>query len=119
MREITRDLGIILIFDETITLRMAEGGMQSVFGVAPDLTVMGKAIGGGLPIGAVGGLDEIINRRLNKQAIGFDKNRTISERQDILRKVKTEDLIEFGFESEFVGRLPVCIVLNELDVEGL
>ena len=60
LREITRDLGIVLIFDETITLRMAEGAMQSVFGVEPDLTVMGKAIGGGFPIGAVGGRDDIM-----------------------------------------------------------
>lgn len=60
LREITRDLGIVLIFDETITLRMATGGMQSVFGVKPDLTVMGKAIGGGLPIGGVGGSEAIL-----------------------------------------------------------
>jgi len=60
LREITRELGIVLIFDETISLRMAVGGMQSVFGIKPELTVMGKAIGGGLPIGAVGGADRIM-----------------------------------------------------------
>jgi glutamate-1-semialdehyde 2,1-aminomutase len=61
LRELTKDLGIILIYDETITFRMAEGGMQSVFGVKPDLTVLGKAIGGGMPIGAVGGREEIMH----------------------------------------------------------
>jgi len=60
LREITRDLGIVLIFDETISFRMDEGGMQNVFGIKPDLTVLGKAIGGGLPIGAVGGRGDIM-----------------------------------------------------------
>ncbi|HNW30596.1 MAG TPA: AAA family ATPase, partial [Spirochaetota bacterium] len=70
--------------------------------------------------GAFSGLEEMINKRLNKQSIGFDKTKIAGEdRQDILKKVKTEDLIEFGFESEFVGRLPVYVVLNDLDEEGL
>jgi glutamate-1-semialdehyde 2,1-aminomutase len=52
--------GIVLIFDEMITLSLAPGGAQELFGVTPDLTAMGKVIGGGLPIGAVGGKDEIM-----------------------------------------------------------
>lgn len=55
LRELTSELGILLIFDETITLRAAFGGLQSVYGIKPELTVFGKMIGGGLPIGAVGG----------------------------------------------------------------
>jgi len=50
----------VLIFDEVISFRMDEGGMQKIFGIKPDLTVMAKAIGGGLPIGAVGGREEIM-----------------------------------------------------------
>ena len=70
--------------------------------------------------GAFGGLEEIINKRLNKQSIGFEKTRiTKEDRQNILKRVRTEDLIEFGFESEFVGRLPVYVVLNDLDEDGL
>jgi ATP-dependent Clp protease ATP-binding subunit ClpX len=70
--------------------------------------------------GAFGGLEDIINKRLNKQSIGFEKAKITGEdRQAILKKVKTEDLIQFGFESEFVGRLPVYVVLNDLDEEGL
>ena len=70
--------------------------------------------------GAFSGLDDIINKRFNKQSIGFDKVKITGEdRQAILKKVKTEDLIQFGFESEFVGRLPVYVVLNDLDQEGL
>jgi len=70
--------------------------------------------------GAFSGLEDIINKRLNKQAIGFDKSQIRREdRQSVLKQVKTEDLIEFGFESEFIGRLPVTVVLNDLDEEGL
>jgi glutamate-1-semialdehyde 2,1-aminomutase len=60
LREITRELGILLIFDETINLRYAPGGMQSAFGVQPDLTATGKVIGGGFPIGAVGGAENVM-----------------------------------------------------------
>ncbi len=70
--------------------------------------------------GAFTGLDEIINKRLNKQSIGFEKQRlTGNVSEKIVRHMRTEDLIEYGFESEFIGRLPVYVVLNELDVEGL
>ncbi|MEZ5558217.1 MAG: aspartate aminotransferase family protein [Pseudomonadales bacterium] len=55
LRRATSEHGIILIFDEVITLRTTLGGAQSHFGVIPDLTAMGKIIGGGLPIGAFGG----------------------------------------------------------------
>ena len=56
VREITRRRGVLLIFDEVITgFRMALGGAQAYYGVLPDLTVLGKALGGGLPIGAVSG----------------------------------------------------------------
>nr|WP_278116138.1 aminotransferase class III-fold pyridoxal phosphate-dependent enzyme [Mesorhizobium sp. WSM4875]WIE94652.1 aminotransferase class III-fold pyridoxal phosphate-dependent enzyme [Mesorhizobium sp. WSM4875] len=55
LRDLTRELGILLIFDETITLRAAFGGLQSIYGIDPELTVFGKMIGGGLPIGAIGG----------------------------------------------------------------
>lgn len=60
LRELTRRLGIVFIADETITLRCAYGGLQGEFGVVPDLTVMGKIIGGGLPLGAVGGRTDIM-----------------------------------------------------------
>ena len=61
LRELTERHGIILIFDEVITLRASEGGMQSLVGVTPDLTSMGKIIGGGLPIGAFGGRRELMD----------------------------------------------------------
>jgi len=70
--------------------------------------------------GAFAGLNEIIGKRLNMQSIGFEKSKvSTQENREVLKNLKTEDLIQFGFESEFVGRLPVYIVLNELDVNGL
>jgi len=61
LREITRESGALLIFDEVITgFRLAYGGAQEHFGVMPDLTCLGKIIGGGLPVGAYGGRADIM-----------------------------------------------------------
>ena len=60
LREITRDYGIVLIADEVISFRVSYQGGAARFGGEPDLTVFGKIIGGGLPIGAVGGKAEIM-----------------------------------------------------------
>ena len=60
VREITRESNIVLIFDEVVTLPFEYGGLQEHYGVIPDLTTMGKGIGGGLPIGAWGGRKEIM-----------------------------------------------------------
>jgi glutamate-1-semialdehyde 2,1-aminomutase len=63
LREITKKEGALLIFDEVITgFRMAYGGAQGVYGIDPDLTVMGKIIGGGLPVAAYGGKRQIMER---------------------------------------------------------
>ncbi len=65
--------------------------------------------------GAFGDLTEIIHRRMTRQNIGFGATvKTHQDRQDILGEVKSEDLIEFGFESEFVGRLPVRAIFERL-----
>jgi glutamate-1-semialdehyde 2,1-aminomutase len=60
LRDITQQMGIVLIFDEVMTLRLGYGGAQETFGVLPDLTAMGKIVGGGLPIGAFGGREDIM-----------------------------------------------------------
>jgi ATP-dependent Clp protease ATP-binding subunit ClpX len=70
--------------------------------------------------GAFGGLDKIIQRRVQEKGMGFgaplkSKDRT----QKLLNQVRAEDLIAYGFESEFVGRLPVTVVLEELSEEDL
>lgn len=60
MRETTRRLGIVLVFDEVVSLRVAYGGAEEHYGIAPDMTCLGKLIGGGLPLGAFGGREEIM-----------------------------------------------------------
>ena len=60
LREETQRRGIVLIFDEVISFRVAWGGAQERFGVRPDLTTLGKIIGGGLPVGAFGGRRDIM-----------------------------------------------------------
>lgn len=61
LRELTQANGALLVFDEVMTgFRIAYGGAQQKFGVTPDLTTMGKVIGGGLPVGAYGGKREIM-----------------------------------------------------------
>jgi len=60
LREETQRRGIVLIFDEVISFRVAWGGAQEHFGVRPDLTTLGKIIGGGLPVGAFGGRRDIM-----------------------------------------------------------
>jgi len=61
LRDITRRHGALLIFDEVMTgFRLARGGAQKVFGVTPDITTLGKIIGGGLPVGAYGASREIM-----------------------------------------------------------
>lgn len=60
LRAVTAELGIVLIFDEVISLRLAPGGYQEVSGVIPDLTTLGKIIGGGLPVAAFGGRREFM-----------------------------------------------------------
>ena len=62
-RERTRENGALLIFDEVISgFRVAAGGAQELYGVQPDLTTLGKILGGGLPVGAYGGTRELMER---------------------------------------------------------
>lgn len=63
LREITNDYGVLLIFDEVMTgFRVGYNCAQGYFGVTPDLTCLGKVIGGGLPVGAFGGRKEIMDK---------------------------------------------------------
>jgi endopeptidase Clp ATP-binding regulatory subunit ClpX len=70
--------------------------------------------------GAFNGLEEIIKKRLNREGIGFGAEiRSKDERAEYLKQVKAEDLIAYGFESEFIGRLPVTAVFEKLEVDDL
>jgi glutamate-1-semialdehyde 2,1-aminomutase len=62
LRELTHEHGALLVFDEVMTgFRIAYGGAQEKFGITPDLTTLGKIIGGGLPVGAYGGRRDIMS----------------------------------------------------------
>jgi ATP-dependent Clp protease ATP-binding subunit ClpX len=70
--------------------------------------------------GAFNGLEEIIKKRLNRQGMGFGAEiKAKDERAEYLKQIKAEDLIQYGFESEFIGRLPVVTVFEHLEVEDL
>ena len=60
LRELTRDAGALLVFDEVISFRIGYHGAQGRLGVTPDLTTLGKIIGGGLPVGALGGRADVM-----------------------------------------------------------
>ncbi len=70
--------------------------------------------------GAFNGLEEIIKKRMNREGIGFGAEiRSKDERSEYLKQVKAEDLINSGFESEFIGRLPVTTVFEKLEIDDL
>ena len=60
-RKVTRENGVLLIFDEIFSFRVDIGGCQNLYGVVPDITTVGKVVGGGLPIGVFGGKSEIMD----------------------------------------------------------
>ncbi len=62
LRDATARHGVILIFDEVVTSRLSGGGLQKILGIAPDMTTLGKYIGGGAPFGAFGGREDIMSR---------------------------------------------------------
>lgn len=61
VRKVTSDFNVLLIFDEIFSYRVHIGGCQKLYGVTPDLTTVGKVVGGGLPIGVFGGKKEVMN----------------------------------------------------------
>lgn len=72
--------------------------------------------------GAFSGLGDIIRKRLNRSSFGFGadiKSKKEISDSEIFKHTSTEDLLDYGFESEFVGRLPVITVLDELDIQAL
>lgn len=60
VREITQELGILMVMDEVVSLRTGYGGAQTAAGIDPDITIFGKAMGGGLPVGVIGGREDLL-----------------------------------------------------------
>ena len=70
VRDVTRELGIMMVMDEVVSFRTAYGGAQTAAGVEPDLTIFGKALGGGLPVGVIGGRAEVMGLLDHTQGAG-------------------------------------------------
>ncbi len=78
LRQLTEQHGVILIFDEVVTgFRASPGGVQTKYGVTPDLTTMAKIVAGGLPGGAVGGKAEIVDMMAHRQDPDWDNNHRV------------------------------------------
>jgi len=130
LRELCNDQRIILIFDEVMTgFRLALGGAQELFGVTPDLTTLGKIIGGGLPVGAYGGKKEIMDLVAPSgpmyqagtlsgnplaMAAGFEMLTILSARKSIYRELEKKAMeLEEGIR-ENLQRLGLGLTFNRL-----
>jgi glutamate-1-semialdehyde 2,1-aminomutase len=112
LRKLTKDNNIVLIFDEVMTgFRVAYGGAQAYFGIKPDITCLGKVIGGGLPVGAYGGKKKIMSMVSPEGPVyqagtlsgnplamtaGIETLKIISKKNVYTRLEKTASLLEEG-----------------------
>ncbi|MBX2843429.1 MAG: glutamate-1-semialdehyde 2,1-aminomutase [Flammeovirgaceae bacterium] len=130
LRKICDQNGIILIFDEVMTgFRLAKGGAQEVFGVQPDLTCLGKIIGGGMPVGAYGGKKEImdfvspsgpvyqagtLSGNPVAMAAGFTMLSYLNDHPEVYQELETKTLtVKKGFESN-LEKLGLNYTLNQI-----
>jgi glutamate-1-semialdehyde 2,1-aminomutase len=77
VRRVTEEMGLLMIMDEVVSFRLGMGGLQGLCGVRPDLTLFGKIIGGGLPVGAFGGRADLMDL-LGDGSSGFFQSGTFS-----------------------------------------
>ncbi len=133
LRRITREHGILLIFDEVITgFRVSPGGAQELYGVMPDLTCLGKIIGGGLPVGAYGGRMDIMSRIAPNgdvyqagtlsgnplaMAAGMATLKILKNRE-IYDKLEEKSNLVFSGIKEAAERAGVDIVINRIGSMG-
>lgn len=85
LRAETERRGILLICDEVLTFRLARGGLHETYGIRPDLVTLGKLIGGGLPVGAVGGAERVMERFDPRRADAVGHGGTFSANPVTLR----------------------------------
>lgn len=130
LREICTSEKIVLIFDEVMTgFRLSRGGAQELFGIQPDLTTLGKVIGGGLPVGAYGGKREImqliapsgpvyqagtLSGNPLAMAAGLATLRILAASPRLYRELDEQsDLLATGVQ-ELIGRLRLPLTLNRV-----
>ena len=127
LRDVTRRLGILLIFDEVISFRVAYGGAQAHYDVTPDLTCLGKAIGGGFPLGVVGGRADVMalfdpsqgRRPAIPHPGSFNANPVSLVAGSTVLEVLTEDTVATLNErgEQLRGRLRDALAAVELDAQ--
>jgi glutamate-1-semialdehyde 2,1-aminomutase len=129
VREITEELGILMVMDEVVSFRAGYGGYQGEVGVEPDVTILGKVIGGGFPVGAIAGKSEVMDvldntevRRGPRQSGTFSANNfTLAAGLATLRELTPEaydhldvlrNRLHAGLESAFANEGLPCQVLS-------
>lgn len=124
IRELTTALGIVLIFDEVQSFRSTPGGAQEMFGVTPDMTTLGKIIGGGTPVGAFGGRRDIMSvfdptegGAKVAHAGTFNANPITMVAGEVVMNSLTPDVYERMNKLGDVLRQKLRAVFDELDVE--
>ncbi len=110
LRELTQEHGALLVFDEVMTgFRIAYGGAQEKFGITPDLTTLGKIIGGGLPVGAYGGRKEIMSMVAPAGAM-YQAGTLSGNPLAMTAGIKTLELLQKPGTYEYLDRVTVRLI---------
>ncbi|GAP99030.1 glutamate-1-semialdehyde 2,1-aminomutase [Leptolyngbya sp. NIES-2104] len=116
LRELTTEHGALLVFDEVMTgFRIAYGGVQEKFGITPDLTTLGKVIGGGLPVGAYGGRREIMEMVAPSGAM-YQAGTLSGNPLAMTAGIKTLELLRQPGTYEYLDRITSRLIKGLLDV---
>jgi len=123
LRELTSQNNVLLIFDEVITLRFSSGGAQEYFGIKPDLTMLGKIMGGGFPVGAFGGRRDImalvspLAQRVSHSGTFSANSATMAAGLVTMRELTPECICKMNDQGEYVRR-EANRALNKYGVRG-
>jgi glutamate-1-semialdehyde 2,1-aminomutase len=116
LRELTTEHGALLVFDEVMTgFRIAYGGVQEKFGITPDLTTLGKVIGGGLPVGAYGGRREIMEMVAPAGAM-YQAGTLSGNPLAMTAGIKTLELLRQPGTYDYLDRITSRLIKGLLDV---
>ena len=116
LRELTTEHGALLVFDEVMTgFRIAYGGVQEKYGITPDLTTLGKVIGGGLPVGAYGGRREIMEMVAPAGAM-YQAGTLSGNPLAMTAGIKTLELLRQPGTYEYLDRITVRLITGLLNV---
>lgn len=125
LKRVRKETGVLVVLDEVITLRLAYGGAQSLFGISPDLTALGKIIGGGFPVGAVAGSAQVMavfDPREGKPALShsgtFNANPiTMVAGETSMRLLTQEEIDRLGALGDR-AREGIAAAMQEADISG-